>query len=109
MKVLQINSHCGVGSTGRIVTDIDNILKSLGEESYIAFGREYPKTESTPIRVGNKLNNYTHALKTRLLDLHGFGSKKPTINFIRKIKDIDPDIIHLHNIHGYYLNIDSLF
>lgn len=109
MKVLQVNSHCGVGSTGRIMTDIDQMLKSQGDNSYLAYGRDYPNNNGTPIRIGSKLNNYTHAIKTRILDLHGFGSKKPTFDFIEKVKSIDPDIIHLHNIHGYYLNIEILF
>ena len=41
--------------------------------------------------------------------MHGFGSTISTIIFIRKIKKIDPDIIHLHNIHGYYINVRVLF
>ena len=109
MKVLQINSVCGIGSTGRIATDIHNILIKQGHESYIAYGRDLPKNCENAIRIGTKIDNYTHVAKTRLLDKHGFGSKQATIKFINKVKEIDPDIIHLHNIHGYYLNIEVLF
>lgn len=109
MKVLQINSVCGIGSTGRIATDIHNILIDQGHESYIAYGRDLPKNCDNAIRIGTKIDNCTHVLKTRLLDKHGFGSKQATIEFINKVKDIDPDIIHLHNIHGYYINIEVLF
>ncbi|MFJ5768867.1 glycosyltransferase [Psychrobacillus sp. NPDC093180] len=109
MKVLQINSVCGVGSTGRIATNISRILKSKGHESYIAYGRGTAQEELNTIRIGTKLDNYTHVAETRLLDLHGFGSKSATKQFIQKVKEINPDIIHLHNLHGYYINIEILF
>jgi len=109
VKVLQINSVCGIGSTGRIVTDLHNILSKSGHESYIAYGRDVPINCDKPIRIGSKYDNYSHVAITRILDLHGFGSKKATLDFIEKIEHIDPDIIHLHNIHGYYINIKILF
>lgn len=109
MKVLQINSVCGIGSTGRIATDIHDILIKQGHESYIAYGRNLPKNCENAIRIGTKIDNYTHVIKTRLFDKHGFGSKRATEGFINKVKDIDPDIIHLHNIHGYYINVEILF
>lgn len=109
MKVLQINSVCGIGSTGRIATDIHNILIEQGHESYIAYGRDLPKNCDNAIRIGTKIDNYTHVAKTRVLDKHGFGSIKATIEFIDEVEELDPDIIHLHNIHGYYINIEILF
>lgn len=109
MKILQINSVCGIGSTGRIATDIHKILIEQGHESYIAYGRDLPKNCSNAIKIGTKIDNYTHVAKTRLLDKHGFGSKQATIEFIDKVKELAPDIIHLHNIHGYYINIEVLF
>ncbi|WP_198429582.1 glycosyltransferase [Thermosipho africanus] len=109
MKVLQINSVCGRGSTGRIVLDIHNALSTNGYKSYVAYGREKTKNCSNAIRIGRKIDIYTHVLKTRFFDKHGFGSKQATKDFIKKIEELDPDIIHLHNIHGYYINIKILF
>ncbi|MDY0235315.1 MAG: glycosyltransferase [Gudongella sp.] len=109
MKVLQINSVCGIGSTGRIATDIHNILLEQGHESYVAYGRDLPKNCDNTIKIGTKFDNYSHVLKTRLLDMHGFGSINATREFIAKIEEINPDIVHLHNIHGYYINIKILF
>ena len=109
MKVLQINTVCGRGSTGRIATDINKLLLEQGHESVIAYGRGEAINCDNAIKIGNKIDFYNHALKTRLLDKHGFGSKKATKNFIDRIIDYNPDIIHLHNIHGYYLNIEILF
>lgn len=109
MRVLQINSVCGVGSTGRIANDIHTTLIEKGHDSYIAYGRNLPKDCKNAIRIGNKIDNFTHVAKTRLLDKHGLGSKQATIELIIKIKDLNPDIIHLHNLHGYYINVEVLF
>lgn len=109
MKVLQINSVCGIGSTGRIATDIHNILIEQGYESYIAYGRDLSKNCTSVIKIGTEIDNYTHVAKTRIFDKHGFGSKRATEDFIIKVKELDPDIIHLHNIHGYYINVEILF
>lgn len=109
MKVLQINSVCGIGSTGRIATDIHSILIEQGHESCIAYGRDLPKNCDNSIKIGTKYDNYGHVALTRIFDKHGFGSKKATKNFIREVDKLDPDVIHLHNIHGYYINIVVLF
>lgn len=109
MKVLQINSVCGIGSTGRIAMDIHNILIEQGHGSYIAFGRDLPMNCDSTIKIGTKYDNYGHVALTRIFDKHGFGSKKATKKFIKEVERINPDIIHLHNIHGYYINIEMLF
>ncbi|KHF38261.1 glycosyltransferase [Halalkalibacter okhensis] len=109
MKVLQINTVCGIGSTGRIATDIHNILNQKGYESYIAYGRDYSQNCETTIKIGGNLDIYEHVALTRVFDKHGFGSFRSTKDFIQKVKRINPDIIHLHNIHGYYINIELLF
>ena len=109
VRILQINSVCGVGSTGRIMLDIHNLLLRNGHESYMAYGREAVESCNNTIKIGNKIDIYMHVAKTRIFDKHGFGSKKATLKFIKEIQKIDPDIIHLHNVHGYYLNIEVLF
>jgi putative colanic acid biosynthesis glycosyltransferase len=109
MKVLQINSVCGIGSTGRIATDIHQVLIEQGHESWIAYGRGKAYKSNNTIKVGNDFSNYLHVAQSRLFDGHGFGSIAATKSFIKKVDDLNPDIIHLHNIHGYYINIEILF
>lgn len=110
MRVLQINSVCGIGSTGRIATDLAAVLEAEGHECYIAYGRESGIPENSKyIRIGTKMDNYLHVAKTRVFDRHGFGSKKATLAFIEEVKKLNPDVIHLQNIHGYYLNIEIFF
>ncbi|WP_027364665.1 glycosyltransferase [Desulfotruncus alcoholivorax] len=110
MKVLQINSVCGFGSTGRIVTDIASKLRENNIESYIAYGRQTLIDNDNILKIGNKLDYYIHGGLTRLFDTHALlGSRTATKRFIEQIKSIDPDIIHIHNLHGYYINIIILF
>lgn len=111
MKILMINSVCGVKSTGRICTDLAKELEKNGHEVKIAYGREKVPLEyqKYAIRIGNNLDVKIHGLQSRLFDMAGFGSKKVTQKFIEWIKKYNPDVIHLHNLHGYYINIEILF
>ncbi|MBY0245759.1 MAG: glycosyltransferase [Sphingobacteriaceae bacterium] len=109
MKVLQVNSVCGVGSTGRIITDMHDYLLNLGVDCHIAYGRGEAINCDESIRIGSEIDNYFHVFMTRIFDNHGLGSSSATRKFINQIKEIDPDIIHLHNIHGYYINMKLLF
>ena len=111
MKVLQINSVCGRGSTGRIATDLADILKAGGHRCKVAYGRETvpEKYGDIAVRIGTDWDVRLHGVETRLLDAHGFGSRAATARFLDWVREYDPDIIHLHNIHGYYLNVELLF
>lgn len=107
-RILFINSVC-YGSTGRICTGLYDLAEENGYECCIAYGRDYAPAGYNTIKIGNKIDLYAHVLKTRLFDKHGFGSKAATKKFLKQIETYKPDIIHLHNIHGYYINIEYLF
>ena len=109
MKLLQINTTLNSGSTGRIAEDIGLASISFGYQSYIASSYTSRHSKSEVITIGSEFDRKLHGIKTRLLDRHGFGSTNATQSLITKIKEVKPDIIHLHNIHGYYLNIRILF
>ncbi len=111
MKILMINSVCGIRSTGRICTDLAQELEKQGHEVKIAYGREDVPAEfqKYAVRIGNDNDVKIHGVMARVFDASGFGSKSVTKKFISWVKKFDPDIIHLHNIHGYYINIEVLF
>lgn len=111
MKILMINSVCGIGSTGRICTDLAQELEKQGHIVKIAYGREYvpEKFQKYAVRIGNDFDVKMHGVRARLFDEMGFGSRRVTQKFVDWIKEYNPDLIHLHNIHGYYVNIVVLF
>lgn len=108
--LLQINSALNRGSTGRIAEQIGMLAKEQGWNVYIAHGARYMgKSALQTIQVTTEKEEKLHALKSMAFDAHGLGSKKATEKLVERIKEINPDIIHLHNIHGYYLNYKVLF
>ncbi|MDF2540686.1 MAG: glycosyl transferase [Herbinix sp.] len=112
MKVAIINSDIGYGSTGRIVYDLYEAVMADGEDALLAYGRENTirNLAIRSVRIGDNFAHvYLHGLLTRLFDLQGFGSYYATKKFLRKLREYDPDLIHLHNIHGSYLNCKLLF
>lgn len=112
MKVLLINSVCGIGSTGRICTDLAQQLEAEGNDVKIAYGRKgtVPKQfQKYAVRIGTDCECKLHAVQTRLFDTHGFGSRRATREFLEWAEEYNPDLLWLHNLHGYYINVEMLF
>ena len=107
--IVQINATANSGSTGRIVEGISRLILQKGWDSIVAFGRNESQSHSKTLKIGNKVSLYKHVFLTRIFDKHGLGSVKSTKEFLTQLKHLKPDIIHLHNIHGYYLNYKLLF
>lgn len=112
-KLLQINPVIRTNtSTGRIMQEIGELAMNNGWDSYIAYsgGRDGIRPcKSRLMPVGTKLSVALHGLWTRLTDRHGLASNLATRRFISQVKALNPDIIHIHNIHGYFLNYKLLF
>lgn len=112
MKVLFINSVCGIGSTGKICARLAEEFEAKGHEVKIAYGRdEYVPAEYRrfAVQIGTKTDVMLHGLQTRFFDTHGFGSKAATKAFLDWADQFDPDLVWLHNIHGYYIHVGLLF
>lgn len=109
MRLLQINISVNVGSTSRIAEQIGLTAMRNGWSSYIAYGRIANLSKSNVVKIGSKIDLWYHALISLMSDKHGLGSRMATRRLIKQIKEIKPDIIHLHNIHGYYINYKILF
>ena len=107
--LLQIDTCLNSRSTGRIAEQIGVIAQKNDYKCYIAYGRYATKSQNIPIKIGNKLNTYWHKVETLVFDRDIFGSLYPTKRLIKQIEEIKPDIIQLHNLHGFYINIRVLF
>ena len=112
-KLLQINPVLRTStSTGRIMQEIGELALRNGWESYIAYGKGrdgIKPCQSQIIPVGGRWSTLWHGVQTRLFDNHGLASTMATRRFVKQIEEIAPDIIHIHNIHGYFLNYQVLF
>lgn len=112
-KLLQINPVLRVNtSTGRIMQEIGELAMLHGWKTYMAYskGRDGIKEcKSEIVPVGDVWSTAWHGLETRLLDRHGLASDRATREFVKRIEKIAPDIVHIHNIHGYFLNYRILF
>ena len=109
MKVLEINSFFSVGGPPRIVKGVYDALINRGDDCMVAAAREMPYDYMKIIRIGSELSATMNALSARLFDNVGFTAERATKKLIKEIKAYDPDVIHLHNLHGYYLDIEVLF
>ena len=108
-KVLQISIEVNSGSVGRIAEQIGETLLEKGWSSFITYARNNNSSKSEVLRIGSKYEVYLSALKSRIFDNDGFNSKLVTKRLINDIKRIKPDIIHLHHLHGYFINVEILF
>jgi Glycosyltransferase len=108
-KLLQINVTANWGSTGKIAEQIGLMAMAHGWESYIAYGRMMNPSKSNLIKIGGKWDVYRHYAGGRFFDREGLGSQKPTLEFLKVVDEIKPDIVHLHNIHDHYMNYPLLF
>ena len=106
-KLVQINVVCN-GSTGKIMCDIAQAAQKNSYEVYCFFGRGSKNKNINCEKIENSLSIYWHAFLARI-GFNGHGSYFATKKLVKKLKTINPDIIHLHNIHGYYLNLKVLF
>lgn len=109
MKIVQINTVSGVGSVGRICVDLYDTLQKTGHEPYIAIGRGELNTRFQGYKIGNTWDFGCHVMKNFFQGKSGFGSAKVTENLIAWLRRVKPHVIHLHNIHGFYLQTELLF
>ena len=109
MRVVQINGVFNSGSTGKIVTQLSEVIRENGMESYIISSgyKEGEKPENVYFCSSN-FGVRLHQFLGILFGDSGFHSPIATNKVIRFIKKMKPDIVHLHNIYSYYLNVEKL-
>lgn len=84
-------------------------LIDQGHESLACWGRRTPANTASEYCFGSSANFLLDVGLTLLDGRIGFHSARQTDALIHRLDEFDPDEVHLHNLHGYYLNIDKLF
>ncbi len=136
MRIAHINVTATL-STGRIAADLCRLSIRQGHEALLCYGRGNAPVDIPTLRVGDLLPDpeehrrgaiakslrrlrrrvrlgsasmgvRIHAGLSRITDRAGFYSRHTTRRFIRQLELWQPDLIHLHNIHGYYLHLPTL-
>lgn len=108
MKIVQINSTCGRGSTGKICVAISELLTQKGVENYILYSRwssDYPLS----IKYENDFYAKWQGLREKVFGSFGFEAKKSTKVLIQHLEEIKPDIVHLHVLHSHDCHLTMLF
>ena len=109
MKLLLLNATANTGSTGRIAEEIGLLAQQSGSEVRFAYGRQAVNSRLPHIKIGGKWNVRWHGVVSRLFDAHGFGSRNATKALIKELEVWKPDIVNIHNLHGYYIHVGILF
>lgn len=111
MRVFELNTFCGAGSTGRIAARIARLVRRDGGECLIGYGAGSPAPDTADIayRIGEPLERKLHGAIRKLADGEGLGSALATRALIKRMESFKPDVVQLHNIHGCYLNHRLLF
>lgn len=110
MKILIINKTIGLGSAGKIVEDLYAGIVSSGNICRVAYAKK--KDNKIPtcdcIKIGFGFDRLVHFAFSRVFGNHAFYSKLVTKKFIKQIKIFKPDIVHIHSLYGYYINMELL-
>ena len=103
MKILQINAVYGFGSTGRNVAELHEYLKRNNIQSYVAYGEKKCEDNDEIFYIGNEIDHKIHGMFSRLFGKQAYFSKRATKRLCKRIDEIAPDVVHLHNVHANYL------
>ena len=105
MKILLIDVNCKNSSTGKILYDLYTGVNESGNEAAVCYGRGKKIKEHNIFKFGLDVETYIHALLTRITGFTGCFSPFSTIRLIRFIKKFKPDVVHIHELHAYFVNI----
>lgn len=108
MRIAQINVVASL-STGRIAVQLCRLASQAGHKALLCHSRDHAPREIASFRIGSRMDMLLHAGLSRLTDRAGFYSRRATKRLIRQLEAYQPDLIHLHNLHGYYLHLPTLF
>lgn len=107
-RVLLIDVNCKNSSTGKIVYDLYKNIRADGREAAVCYGRGPKIIEENIYKFGIDAETYLHAGLSRITGYNGCFSFFSTLRLINFIENYKPDIIHIHELHAYFVNIKML-
>ncbi len=108
-KILHINTVATGSSVGRIMCDLYEASEKHEFKSYMAIGRGVLPEDKNGVVIGNKGDFYRHVMRNFFMGEAGFGSAAVTKEFLKYVDELKPDIIHMHNLHGFYIQVELFF
>lgn len=115
MRIAEINMTHN-GSTGKIMFGIANVARQKNYDVWTFSPKYYSKSQNVcwpqvaeHTYFGTVLENKLHHHFSKLTGLHGCFSWLGTAELIRYLEEIRPDIIHLHNLHNWTIDLPMLF
>lgn len=104
MKILLIDVNYGEGSTGKIVKELKNAIEKTNNKVLACYGRGKKSKEKNVFKFSYDIETYFHAFLSRVTGLMGYFSYFSTKKLIKKIEEFQPDIVHIHETHSYFIN-----
>lgn len=108
MKIVQINAVYNISSTGRTTTELHEALQSAGHKSFVVYSKTNIDNVENTCRMGSPIDVKIHGFLSRLTGKQGYFSIGSTKKLLKLLDDIKPDIVHLRNLHGNYINLPML-
>lgn len=108
MKILLIDVNCKSSSTGNIVYDLYTAINDNMDEAAICYGRGPVLQGKNIFKFGLDYETRFHAIMARITGLNGYFSPISTIRLINFIKEFKPDVVHIHELHAYFVNLKPL-
>ncbi len=105
MKIVQINTVYNVASTGRTTAELHKALVEAGHDSYVVYSQIGVDVPKTSFCMGNKLDRKVHGLLSRIFGKQAYFSVNSTKQMLKYLDEVKPDVVHLRNLHGNYINL----
>lgn len=106
MKILFINAFYREGSTGKIVYDIiQNLQGENGYEFLACYGRGQRQNDNRAYRICSELYAKFGILRGLVTGRYYSGQMLASEKLIKYIEAVHPDIIHIHCMNSYVMNI----
>lgn len=109
MRILYIDVNCKNSSTGKIVYDLYTQARMDGHEAAVCYGRGPVIKEENIYKFGMDWETCIHAALTRITGWTGRFSPLSTRRLLKFMDEFQPDVIHLHEPHAYFMNLEPLF